>query len=122
MPFKVIGTSTSEADALMKIKVLKPDLICWIYFCQTEMLKSPQTNPPGKYTDRRHFVTAAKDTCNIQETLRYGAVDYLIKPFDFERLQQALLNYLNLRQLISEHSDVSQDELDQYNYSMDVGG
>jgi two-component system response regulator DctR len=46
----------------------------------------------------------------------------LIKPFDFERLQQALLNYLNLRQLIVEHDDVSQDELDQYNYSVDVGG
>jgi len=123
VPFKVIGTSTSESDAFAKIKELKPDLVLLDIFLPSgnglNLLKQiRQENIPVDII----LVTAAKDTATIQETLRYGAVDYLIKPFDFERLQQALLNYLNLRQLIVEHDDVSQDELDQYNYSVDVGG
>jgi two-component system response regulator DctR len=123
VPFKVVGTSTSESDALEKIKELQPDLVLLDIFLPSgnglSLLK--QIRQENISTDII-LVTAAKDTATIQETLRYGAVDYLIKPFDFERLQQALLNYLNLRQLIIEHDDVSQDELDQYNYSVDVGG
>jgi len=123
VPFKVIGTSTSQSDALIKIKELKPDLVLLDIFLPSgnglNLLK--QIRQENISTDII-LVTAAKDTATIQETLRYGAVDYLIKPFNFERLQQALLNYLNLRQLINEHADVSQDELDQYNYSVDVGG
>lgn len=123
VPFKVVGTSTAESDAFTKIKDLKPDLVLLDIFLPSgnglNLLKQiRQENIPVDII----LVTAAKDTATIQETLRYGAVDYLIKPFDFERLQQALLNYLNLRQLIIEHDDVSQDELDQYNYSVDVGG
>lgn len=121
-PFKVVGTSNSENDALAKIKELKPDLILLDIFLPSgnglNLLKHiRQENIPTDIV----LVTAAKDTVTIQETLRYGAVDYLIKPFDFERLQQALLNYLNLRHLISEHADVSQDELDKYNYTADIG-
>ncbi len=122
-PFKVIGTSTSEDDALTKIKNLNPDLILIDIFLPhgngLNLLKQIRLNDIS--TDAI-LVTAARDTATIQEALRYGAVDYLIKPFDFERLQQALLNYLSLRQLMHNHLDISQNELDQYNYSLDVGG
>lgn len=123
MPFKVIGTSSTESDAFEKIKELQPDLVLLDIFLPSgnglNLLK--QIRKENISTDII-LVTAAKDTATIQETLRYGAVDYLIKPFDFERMQQALLNYLNLRQLIIEHANVSQDELDQYNHSVDIGG
>lgn len=123
VPFKVIGTGNSETEALLKIKELKPDLILLDIFLPNgngiNLLK--QIRQENISTDVI-LVTAAKDTVTVQETLRYGAVDYLIKPFDFERLQQALLNYLSLRQLINDHSDISQDELDQYHYSPDTGG
>jgi two-component system response regulator DctR len=121
-PFKVIGISNSEADSFEKIKDLKPDLVLLDIFLPNgnglNLLKRiRQNNIPTDII----LVTAARDTVNIQEALRYGAVDYLIKPFDFERLQQALLSYLSLRQLLIEHSDISQDELDHYNYSANIG-
>ncbi len=120
--FKVVGISTSETDALEKIKELKPDLILLDVYL-------PKGNGVHLLKQIRHeniptdiiLVTAAKDTQTIQETLRYGAVDYLIKPFDFDRLQQALLNYLTLRQLIDGHTNLSQDEFDHYNISSDTG-
>ena len=45
---------------------------------------------------RRHIpvdaimVTAANDTDTVDQLLKLGVVDYLVKPFTFERFQQAL--------------------------------
>lgn len=57
-------------------------------------------------------VSAARDSHSIQKALRAGAVDYLIKPFDFERLRQALLAYKNRARLIRDHEKLTQEELD----------
>ena len=40
------------------------------------------------------IVSAANDKDKIKQALRLGAVDYIIKPFEFERLNLALNNYL----------------------------
>jgi CitB family two-component system response regulator MalR len=57
-------------------------------------------------------ISAARDSHSIQTALRAGAVDYLIKPFDFERLRQALLAYENRIRLIREHEKLTQKDLD----------
>lgn len=121
--FKVVGACCSEHEALQKIQEFKPDLLLLDIFLPIgnglSLLK--QIRQDGIPIDVI-LVTAAKDTATIQETLRYGAVDYLIKPFDFERLKQALTNYLQLRQLIDEHADVSQSELDFCHFSSEMSG
>ena len=58
-------------------------------------------------------VSAARDNESIQIALRNGATDYLIKPFEFERLQTALLILKKRVQLIKKNCYVSQSELDQ---------
>ena len=58
-------------------------------------------------------VSAARDNESIQIALRNGAMDYLIKPFEFERLQTALLTLKKRVQLIKKHSYISQSDLDQ---------
>lgn len=58
-------------------------------------------------------VSAARDTQSVQTALRNGAVDYLIKPFEFERMQTALVTYKKRLQLIRESSTLSQRDLDQ---------
>jgi CitB family two-component system response regulator MalR len=59
------------------------------------------------------LVTAASDTKSIREALRLGAVDYLIKPFEFERLKKALLGYKEKMLMFRQKNSVSQSELDQ---------
>jgi CitB family two-component system response regulator MalR len=59
------------------------------------------------------FVTAARDTVAIDRALKLGAVDYLIKPFEFERLQQALERYRQTRRMIRTGQVLDQTELDQ---------
>ena len=58
------------------------------------------------------FVTAARDAKTIGKALKLGAVDYLIKPFEFERLQQALEGYRGTHQMVRAEKALSQTELD----------
>jgi len=115
-PFKVVGVASTEEEALKTIHTMKPDLVLLdIYLPQGDGLTLlKQIRYSGLPIDVI-LVTAAKDSATIYESLRFGAVDYLIKPFDFERLQQALNNYLKLRQLISKNTDLSQEDLDKLN-------
>jgi len=60
------------------------------------------------------IITAACDRNNIKKALQFGAVDYIIKPFEFERLNAALVAYQDLFNLMDDQEDqVSQIELDQ---------
>jgi CitB family two-component system response regulator MalR len=60
------------------------------------------------------LVTAARDTRTIGRALKLGAVDYLIKPFEFERLQQALEHYRETHRRILGEDQVSQTEMDRF--------
>ena len=58
------------------------------------------------------FVTAARDTVTLDRALKLGAMDYLIKPFEFERLKQALEHYRETRHMIRRGEALDQAELD----------
>lgn len=58
------------------------------------------------------FVTAARDSATIGRALKLGAVDYLIKPFEFERLKQALEHYRETNHLFRGGQALDQTELD----------
>ncbi|MFQ3544665.1 response regulator [Halobacillus rhizosphaerae] len=59
------------------------------------------------------LITAASDLSQIQQSLRLGAVDYLIKPFEFDRFQKALTQYKSNYQKLTKKQTISQEELDQ---------
>ena len=50
------------------------------------------------------IVSAANDKDKIKQALRLGAVDCIIKPFEFERLNLALNNYLKRYHIVSEQT------------------
>jgi two-component system, CitB family, response regulator MalR len=58
------------------------------------------------------LITAAADTEKIQTALRLGAVDYLIKPFEFERFNQALLQYKEKYAFFEKNQVFKQEDLD----------
>ncbi|MBZ9685441.1 response regulator [Clostridium estertheticum] len=58
------------------------------------------------------IVSAAKDSISIKKALQHGAVDYLIKPFEFERFSAALSSYKNREKFINSKEHISQEELD----------
>lgn len=60
------------------------------------------------------IISAASDLERIKRALRYGVVDYLIKPFEFERFHAALTTYFEQARIIDKQSSVSQQELDSF--------
>ena len=56
-------------------------------------------------------VTAMTDKSVVRTMLHLGVLDYLIKPFTFERLQHALIRYKNRERALAR-ADVDQSELD----------
>jgi len=58
------------------------------------------------------MVTAARDTVSVKKALRLGAVDYLIKPFEFERLNMALQQYKARVDAIHRRDTVCQRDID----------
>lgn len=57
------------------------------------------------------MVTAAQDAEIIQNVFRYGAVDYIIKPFKFNRLKRALESYAAMHKSFQKPV-LNQSELD----------
>ncbi|MBQ6986367.1 MAG: response regulator [Oscillibacter sp.] len=56
--------------------------------------------------------TAANDAGHIEEALRLGIVDYLVKPFRYERFAAAVQKYLLQRELIGKGGDFTQSDID----------
>lgn len=57
-------------------------------------------------------VSAASDSDSIKKALQYGAVDYLIKPFEFDRFREALATYRGRATLMQDQVKLSQVDLD----------
>lgn len=58
-------------------------------------------------------ISAARDPERIKKALQYGAVDYLIKPFNFSRFKAALDSYRETCYRMNAPGSMSQDDLDQ---------
>lgn len=60
------------------------------------------------------MITADKSVKTIEELLRFGIVDYLIKPFTFERLKESLNRYKMRKQKFNDEKNIEQSQLDKY--------
>ncbi|WP_024871758.1 two-component system response regulator DcuR [Tolumonas lignilytica] len=58
------------------------------------------------------MISSASDMPAIKKALRYGVVDYLIKPFQFARFREALTTYREEHQVLEQREELNQSELD----------
>lgn len=112
--FKLMAMAASVDEAIMKLEKLEIDLILLDIFMPgklgLELLTYLRENE--KETDVI-IISAASDMERIKKALRYGAVDYLIKPFEFDRFSRALVDYKNQTKIIQTQHVINQDVLDQ---------
>jgi two-component system, CitB family, response regulator DctR len=112
--FVVVGIAANGAEGLKLVEELGPDLIIIdIFMPIQDGVKTLLALRATKQAVDVIVVTAAKDKNTIQSMLRNGAMDYIIKPFQFERIKQSLENYREYRSQIAGESATSQDEVDQ---------
>lgn len=112
--FSVVAVLHSADEALIQLESIDIDLILLDIFMPgmngLELLTT--LRQMGKGVDVI-VITAACDSNNIKKALRFGAVDYIIKPFEFERLDAALMAYKGLVSLMEDQDKLNQVELDQ---------
>lgn len=58
------------------------------------------------------MISAVHDMGSIKKALQYGVVDYLIKPFTFERFKEALTVYREKFTFMKVQQNINQSELD----------
>lgn len=123
--FLFVGIVKNGEEALEVLKEKNIDLVLLdIFMPNMNGLELLSAIRQQDYSVDVIVVSAARDNQSIQAALRNGAVDYLIKPFEFERMQTALVTFKKRLQLIKEASNLSQDVLDQQifarNSQMDI--
>lgn len=58
------------------------------------------------------MITSAADAATVQTSLHYGVVDYLIKPFQFQRFEEALTSWRKQRKQIDTQQWFEQSDVD----------
>lgn len=111
--FHLIGTVKNGEEALLEITKSKPKLLLMDLYMPKitgiELLKRiRQENIKLDVI----MITAADSPDIIEESFRLGVVDYILKPFDFERFQSALLHYKKRHELFQSSRPLNQDGLD----------
>ncbi|NHC41958.1 response regulator [Bacillus sp. MM2020_1] len=112
--FSIIGIASNGMEGLRLVKELKPDLaiidLYMPYMGGLEMLRELRSEA---YSIDVIAITAASDIETIHGVLQQGAVDYIMKPFTFDRIKKSLDNYKNYRMKLGEKKALLQEELDQ---------
>lgn len=111
--FTVCGIAGNLEDAEKMSAVLKPDLILLdLHFPEgkgTEILWNLRTRQQA--TDVI-LITAAKELDPLQEAIRGGVFDYILKPVMFQRFQEALERFRDSRLRINAQSSLDQNTVD----------
>jgi response regulator of citrate/malate metabolism len=110
---QLIGVAQDGKEGIKAISILKPQLVILdVYMPEVdgiEVLK--EIRKLGLNIDVI-FITAAHNSEMIQLAMQYGAVDYIIKPFTFQRFKKAMLDYCKYINKIKESNNLTQKEID----------
>jgi two-component system response regulator DctR len=111
--FRVVGAASNGAEGLAMLKKLQPDLVILdMYMPRQDGLETLRKIRMEGLDANVIVITAANDPETVQKALQHGALDYIMKPFKFERVKQALENFRSLRGKLDKGAALTQEELD----------
>ncbi|MGL4355737.1 MAG: response regulator [Aeromonas popoffii] len=111
--FEVLGVALTLFDAREQIAILKPDLVLldvWLPDGEGFSLLR-ELRQAGACLDVI-LLTAAREASALQEAMRLGVVDFILKPVVFERLRDTLGNYAESRAALAALADIDQQAVD----------
>jgi two-component system response regulator DctR len=112
--FSVAGTACNGREALDLIKTIEPDLVILDIF----MPKMDGVSTLHRIRKQNSdidviVVTASREPETVEDIMRFGAFDYIIKPFSFERISAALESYRRYKSRMKARGhDLSQEDVD----------
>lgn len=111
--FALVGKAFNGKDAISLINDTHPNLVLLDYFLpDINGLSLLQEIRKSNYPLDVILLTANRDPQHIQEIYRAGVVDYIVKPFRFDRFKMALERYREAFNKFSENRPLEQADLD----------
>jgi len=111
--FSVCGIAASLDDAEKMSQLLEPDLILLdLYFPEglgTEILWRIRAR---RQASDVILITAAKELEPLQEAMRGGVFDYILKPVLFQRFEETLERFREHRQQLQGSTSLDQKDID----------
>lgn len=111
--FEVIATASNGAEAKELLSLTRPQLVLLDVYLP-DMLGTELV-----WYIRQHYrdvdiimITAAKEMEMVQEALRGGVFDYIVKPLVFERFRERLESYREHLRKTRERGEVDQELID----------
>lgn len=108
-----IAKSRKEALAYMERGEAAPDLVLLdVYIPDAEGMNLLRELRQSSHDTDIIIVTAEKGAKSVQEALRAGVFDYIVKPVDEERFSLALTKYKEYRSLLRSKKEMEQSDID----------
>ncbi|SDI48901.1 response regulator [Alteribacillus bidgolensis] len=112
--FTVAGVAADGQKGRKLVNEIEPDLVLLdVYMPNEDGIECIQHLREARIDIDIIAVTAANDTATIQDLLRAGVIDYIVKPFTFERMKRALTQYRQRSAQFLNREEMSQNELDE---------
>ena len=112
--FNVVGTARDGQEALRLLAECKPDLVILdVYMPHLDGLSVLAKLRQEAEAVDVILITAANDSESVRQARQGGAIDYIIKPFKFDRYQRTLESYREYRGKLVQQESFTQEELDQ---------
>ncbi len=111
--FTIAGTCRNGNEAIEFLKSHTTDLILLdVYMPVMDGIAVLKKIREMKIPSEVIMITAANDTTTIENTMHLGVLDYLIKPFAYDRFNVALEKFKIKHQLLKGSSVLDQHSLD----------
>ncbi|MEU3599935.1 response regulator [Streptomyces sp. NPDC006798] len=120
--FRVAATAHSAAEAVAAITDAPVDLVLMDHYLPdgNGLAVVRELRRLGRQTDVI-MVTAARDVATVQAAMRHGALQYLVKPFNFAGLRSKLEAYAGLRRALRRGGQAEQAEVDRIFGALSAG-
>lgn len=120
--YQVIGIATTKMEANLQLEILKPDLLLLDVHLPDGSGLDILNELRGKNLGCDVvLITAARDVDTLQQAMRGGVVDYLLKPVMFPRLEAALSKYVDQKRQLTHTYDLDQAIVDKMLQSTSAG-
>ncbi|MEU5946848.1 response regulator [Micromonospora sp. NPDC047465] len=110
--FRVVGTASTGEEAIAAVDEFRPDLVLLdLYLPDMFGLDVVTRLRAARHDCDVLVISAAREAEAVRRAVRYGAVNYLLKPFGFDELRTRLEQYAARRNslratVVSDQSDV----------------
>ena len=114
MGFKdILGPVQTEEEIIKVLDKENIDLILLdVYLPKKNGIDILKSLRYKKYLTDVIMITAANSVEEVKRAFAYGVTDYLVKPFEFERFEEAINKYKQKNNLLNKREALSQKDID----------